>query len=376
MTESEQPDPAPSSEALPKDPGESKNSSESPKAPVPRRAEPGGDFRPGHGSTILAVVAVILALVALAGVGALGWSWYQLRGEQGRVAQLEGRVSALGGQVAALGNTAASERSVSELASRLKAFREAEDKRSAAMQQALQAVSARLVGADKSYREDEAASLMRLARARLELQSDPAAAAQALKLADQALAGVNDPALDPVRTALAKEIAALEAVPQPDVTGAYAQLDVLMGEVNTMPLAGEAPAPAPVPHTASSGFSWSGVAAAFKRAFGSLVVVRHGEPARPLLPPREAWFVRENVKLALGNAQLALLERNDTAWRASLDRAREWLRAWFQTSKPEVANAIATLTKLSALELSPKLPTLGAALSELGAVRAAKTPAQ
>ncbi len=375
MTEPEQPETLPSPQT-PEKAGENKSGSEPVKTPAVRTAEPARDSRSGRAATVFAVVALFFALIALAGTGALGWSWYQLRGEQARIAQLEGRVSGLSGRLAALDNTAASERSVNELAAQLKNFREVEDKRNAAMQQTVQAVSGRLAGASKSYRKDEAASLMRLARAKLELQSDPAAAAQALKLADQALAGSDELALAPVRAALAQEIAALEAVPRPDVTGAWAQLDSLAARVDSLPLAGEAATAAPASNTASSGFSWRGVGAAFKRAFGSLIVVRHGPLARPLLPPSEAYFVRENVKLALANAQLALLTHNDMAWRASLARAQEWLQGWFLITSPAAANALATLDKLHSLELSPQLPTLGAALAKLNAVRAAGAAAQ
>lgn len=363
--EPEQADPAPSQEAS-KDSGGDKTGT-----PETRGAESERGSRPGRGASVLAVVALIFALIALAGIGALGWSWYQLRGEQARVAQLEGRVSGLSGRLASLGNTAASERSVSKLAAQLQSFQETESKRNAAMEKTLQALSGRLAGAGKSYREDEAASLMRLAQAKLELQSDPVAAAQALKLADQALVAADDPALAPVRTILAKEITALEAVPRPDVTGAYTKLAALAARVNALPLAGEAVPTVPAAGTAASGFSWRGLGAAFKRAFSPLIVVRHGVPARPLLPPRETWFVRENMKLVLANAQLALLERDDTAWRASLGRAHQWLQDWFLAANPEVKSALATLDGLRSLELSPQVPALGAALSELNAVRAA-----
>ncbi len=327
--------------------------------------------RPSRIPAVLAIVALVLALIALAGVALGSWSWFQLRGEQARVSALEGRVSSLSGQMAALGKGTASAKSVNSLAGQIEDLRQSEKQRLDAMEQNLRKLTARVAGVDTAYREDEAAALMRLAQARLALDSDPAGAARALALADKALAASKDPALAPVHLALMREIAALQAVPTVDVTKAYVELETLGNQVDALPLAGDALANehAPVPGTALSGFSWSGIGAAFKRAFSPLIVVRHGPVARPLLPPDEAYFVRQNLKLALTTAQLALLQRNAKAWTASLARAQHWLSEWFAASNAEVEQAASKLNGLAALNLAPPLPTLGAALAKLGAIR-------
>ncbi|MGH8273545.1 MAG: uroporphyrinogen-III C-methyltransferase [Gammaproteobacteria bacterium] len=328
--------------------------------------------RPPRGGIILAVVALILALVALAGIGALGWSWYQLRGEQARVSRLEGRLSNASGQIAALGSAKADQQSVNTLASKLHDLQQSENQRLSAMQEALRKVTSRIAGADTAYREDEAAALMRLAQTRLELAADPAGATRALELADQTLAAADDPTLDPVHIALVREITALKAVPRVDIGGTFVKLQALSAKVDSLPLAGSSLASTAAPHSAtkSAGFSWRGIGAAFKRAFSPLIVVRHGPKARPLLPPKQAYYVRENVKLALASAELALMQRNAKAWQASLDQARGWVQDWFSDSNPDVKQTIAALNKLAAIKLSPALPTLGAASAKLAALHA------
>ncbi|MGH8161539.1 MAG: uroporphyrinogen-III C-methyltransferase [Gammaproteobacteria bacterium] len=328
--------------------------------------------RPPRAPIVVAIVALVLALIALAAAATAIWSWTQMSGEQARVSRLEGRVSSLSGQIAALDKGTASAKSVNTLAGRLEDLRQSEKQRLDAIEKNLRKVTARIAGVDIAYREDEAAALMRLAQARLELQSDPAGAARALGLADKALAATNDPALAPVHLALTREIAALQAVPTVDVAKAYVQLETLTGQVGALPLAGDALANerAPTAGTASSGFSWGGVGAAFKRAFSPLIVVRHGAVARPLLPPNEAYFVRQNLKLELASAQLALLQGNAKAWKSSLGQAQSWLSEWFATSDAQVKKATEKLNGLAALDLAPKLPTLGAALAKLGAIRA------
>ena len=41
-------------------------------------------------------------------------------------------------------------------------------------------------------------------------------------------------------------------------------------------------------------------------------------PEPPLLPPEQAWFLRENLKLRLLNARLALLTRDEAGYREDL----------------------------------------------------------
>lgn len=338
------------------------------------------DAEPRHpggraSATWLAAAALVLSLVALAGVGASAWAWYQLRGEQSRIAGLEGRVSALNGRVSGLEQSVARASDLRHVQDRVATLARAEQSRSAADTARINALAARLGNGVLSYREDEAAMLMRLAQSRLAIDGDVRASLAALRLADKVLADTNSDVLSPVRAALAREIQALEAVPQPDIATAVARLGAVSEAVDGFPLAGErfqapvSPATSPV----AAGWSWKGFGQALKRAFSPLIVVRHGPAARPLLPPGQAYFVRENVKLALVSARAALLERDPASYKASLGQARHWLDAWFDTSAPAVRAARQALEKLAGIDLKPSLPTLGAALERL---RKARTGAQ
>jgi len=318
-----------------------------------------------------AAAALVLSLVALAGVGASGWAWYQLRGEQSRIAKLEGRTSGVEGRLAGLEQSAARARDLTALKSQVATLARAQESRNAAFTARIDKLSARLGNGVLSYREDEAEALMRLAQSRLAVDGNVQASLQALQLADQVLAGTDAAELAPVRTALAKEIQALKAVPQPDITGAVARLTALSAAIDELPLAGEhALKPSPAATSAvPAGWSWRGFGQALKRAFSPLIVVRRGAMARPLLPPREAYFVRENVKLALVSARAALLQRDPASYRASLKQAGHWIDSWFDTSAASVQAARKTLQELSGLELKPQLPALGKALARLRDIR-------
>lgn len=346
-----------------------------PEFPDEKPADSGVETEPPRSArstaTLLSVLALVLALIAIAGVGASAWAWYQLRGEQSRLALLEGRTSALDGRLAALQNSAASARELAALQDRVATQARAAQSRTAAYAARLDDLSSRLANGVLSYREDEAETLMRLAQTQLAVARDPQAGMHALTLADQVLAGVNEPRLAPVRAALAQEIQALKAVPRPDIAGAVARLVAVSAQVGGLPLAANRFLVAPSAPTAgdSTGWSWHKLGAAFKRAFSPLIVVSHGPVARPLLPPREAYFVRENLKLALASARAALLEHDVASYRASLNEAQHWLGAWFDTQALGVVAAQSTLSQLSSLDPNPLLPQLGSALSKLRAIR-------
>ncbi len=318
-----------------------------------------------------AAAALVLSLVALAGVGASVWAWYQLRGEHTRIAMLEGRTSSVEGRLAELEKSAARARDLSALQDQVATVARAQQSRNAAFTARIDKLSARLGNGVLSYREDEAEALMRLAQSRLDVDGNARASLQALQLADQVLAGTDASELTPVRTALAQEIQALKAVPQPDIAGAVARLTAVSKAVDGLPLAGEhfiKPPPSET-STVPAGWSWRGFGQALKRAFSPLVVVRRGPEARPLLPPREVYFVRENIKLALVSARAALLQRDPASYRASLAQASHWIDSWFDTSAASVQAAKETIGQLSGLDLKPQLPTLGSALARLRAIR-------
>ena len=52
-------------------------------------------------------------------------------------------------------------------------------------------------------------------------------------------------------------------------------------------------------------------------------------PAAPLVSPQQSFFLRENLRLRLLSARLALLSRDERAFKADLDAAASWLEQYF-----------------------------------------------
>jgi uroporphyrin-3 C-methyltransferase len=84
-----------------------------------------------------------------------------------------------------------------------------------------------------------------------------------------------------------------------------------------------------------------------------------------LLSPGQTFFLRENLKLRLMTARLALLQRDGKVYRDDLQQSQHWLERYFDPREKSVANAITTLKNLSAADLSLEMPTLNETLGSL-----------
>jgi uroporphyrin-3 C-methyltransferase/uroporphyrinogen III methyltransferase/synthase len=82
----------------------------------------------------------------------------------------------------------------------------------------------------------------------------------------------------------------------------------------------------------------------------------------PLLAPEQAFFLRENLKLKLLSARLALLSRNEPGFRTDARTAEQWLGQHFDTRARPVANAQGLLRQLAASDLTVQLPDIGESL--------------
>ena len=102
-----------------------------------------------------------------------------------------------------------------------------------------------------------------------------------------------------------------------------------------------------------------------------LVVVRQvNNPEPPLLPPSQAYFLRENLRLRLLNARLTLLTRDEAGYREDLRAAQRWIQRYFDPRSKLTADALNQLKQLSSSTLSFEMPTIS---ESLDAVRGYKS---
>jgi uroporphyrin-3 C-methyltransferase len=72
----------------------------------------------------------------------------------------------------------------------------------------------------------------------------------------------------------------------------------------------------------------------------------------PLLPPSQAYFLRENLKLRLLSARLSLLAHDQGAFREDLKTAQDWIRHYFDINSPEAKESLATLRLIYGSEIN------------------------
>ncbi len=177
----------------------------------------------------------------------------------------------------------------------------------------------------------------------------------ALKQADERLARYNQPRLEGVRRAIARDLDRVKGIGMADIPSLSIKLDEAVRLVDELPLlsvaeprkAASAAAPATPKQsqrsapsdTAASGWAkaWNEAwAAATQRVWSevrSLVRVTSIEhPDAMLLAPEQAYFVRENLKLRLLNARIALLSRQFNIAQTDLQLAQTTLDRYFDHS--------------------------------------------
>ena len=106
---------------------------------------------------------------------------------------------------------------------------------------------------------------------------------------------------------------------------------------------------------------------------GELVRIRNlGKPDVALIAPSQSYFLRENLKLRLLNARLALLARNEPSYRADLGQAHELLATYFDSKIKAVTTAQTTIRQLGESPISISPPDINESLKAVRAVRLAR----
>ena len=384
---------------------------------------------PRGNKTILAVVALIVALIAL---GLVIWlitsRQGQLDGLRNQAASLKQHVSQLADQSdqqsRRLKTIARHERHHAKTLATTRHQLNAVKKRNkhntkslTSIQNQLSAIKKRnqrlaneISGSQRSWQLRRIRALLLSANQAAQLQNNPKVALAALKLADQRVATLSDPNLLGLRKELAKEMGALRAVPTPDRAGIALKLSDASNRVDNLPLAQGVPkrfvssgksgkstgnasagssgtSSGPSTQTNSKTAHNSGWAAHLKSAglralhtvghsLGQLVTVRHSNnPPPQLMPPDRAAYLTQNIKLDLNNAQAAILQRQAKLYKKNLASALKWLKQYFDTSNSKVAGLINELRDLQNKNVKQHMPDISASLSTVNQLISKQTTA-
>jgi uroporphyrin-3 C-methyltransferase len=160
----------------------------------------------------------------------------------------------------------------------------------------------------------------------------------------------------------------VRAVDPVDVDGISAKLSALMEAIDELVVRGSKYQPAVKTETVSSGTAttvqdWRELPALLWSSLSGLFRIReHDKPVSPMLPPEREYFLRENLRLQLSAARLALLRDDNVQYRATLTTAADWLEAYFSAQDARVNELREQLEQLSAIDVAPQLPDISASL--------------
>lgn len=335
---------------------ESKSKAAAGSGSPPRRKARTARRSAGRSWPLLSAIAVLVLMIA--GLSWLVfWGWQQYRALQQDTETVVGSVRELSQQVSGLSGQLDSSNSERERLAR-------------SLQQEQQALESMLVETAQrlSRRQDleadrwpleEALTLLRLAERRLQLDGDASIAISLLNAADQALAGLSEAAVLPVRRQIASDRLALQSVDSVDLNGTYFRLEAISER-----LASQQWSPAerlePQVQDEETPISWQ----SFLDSMSSLVTVSRLDvpyQAPPLLSEFARW--QQHSLLLTEQVQLALLARNQPLY----DEALAQLQGRVAAMSPELGlEALAAeLDSIQGITLSPDFPDIHASVEAL-----------
>ena len=201
----------------------------------------------------------------------------------------------------------------------------------------------------------------------------------ALKAGDQRIARAAQPRLAPLQRAMQRDADRLRASPSSDSGEALQKLDELMRGVDQLPplnavatRAGDADASqaAAVPADAPWWRRW--LLTVGQEARSLVRVGRIENPEAVLLAPDQVFFLRENLKLKLLNARLALLSRQMDTARSEITAVAGALNRYFDPASRRTQAAATLLQQLQAQVKSVEPPRIDDTLAALATAAAGR----
>ena len=230
----------------------------------------------------------------------------------------------------------------------------------------------------------EIEQVLSTASQQLQLAGNVQGALIALQNADRSLSRSDKPQFITIRRAIARDIEKLKALPSVDQPGIALRLDNVISQIDNLPLlsdekpaepiapsrvnasavAGKAAAPADRTLAQRMTETWRNWSHEMWDDMRQLIRVRTVDrPEALMLSPGEAYFVRENLKLRLLNARLALLSRNEGTFRDDIGSAQETLARYFDTKARSTQSVQGLLRQVQANNVTIEVPDLSESLN-------------
>jgi uroporphyrin-3 C-methyltransferase len=339
---------------------------------------------------------IVIAVITVASGALFFYGWHQLAGVASINAEFQ-QMHQRQQQLQQTNDSLAAE--VRNLGQQKETLSQNLSREQAATNNKLGALSAQLLQMGGASRTEwllaEAEYLLRLANQRLNIEKDVAGTVKVLETADTVLAEADDAGLYPVRKQLRDEILSLQLVSDSDLDGIYLQLEAIINSVDRLEQVyflkhrtdtTEFKAQLAQVSAQNQASAQSQVSAqnqlraqndttdALPQTWGQkllaelnklIVFKKLDAPVEPLLSPEQTVYLKQNMRLLLEQAQLALLKKNQRLYEANLNKALAWIGTYFPTHEKPVQVIQEQMQALATRDIDPKLPEISGSLSLL-----------
>lgn len=326
-----------------------------------------------RGRGVWVVVLLVLAAVAAAG----GYLYLELQRARGLAAEGEGwrseaealnaRLVALDRQLAALdGGRRGLDERIAEVASNQRVIRQellGMGERAATIEDAVARLSDQRLRGEAALKLNEIEGLLVLAEQRLQLARDPEGARTALRLAASALDTLEDPLYAGLALPLRAELQLLQQLPADPLPELRDRLGAALAAAPALPRR---------PLAQDADTTASAVGGRLQQALSELITVRRRGDAEQTLSGSAREAALEALQLDLRSALLAAEARDAQGLDSALARVQPLFERLFDPADARVTAIAQGLAGIDAAALAPELPTLGASLAELRALRGSR----
>jgi uroporphyrin-3 C-methyltransferase/uroporphyrinogen III methyltransferase/synthase len=235
----------------------------------------------------------------------------------------------------------------------------------------------------------EVEQALSIAAQQLQLAGNVQNSIAALQVADARLARADRPQFTVIRRAIAQDLERLRGLPSVDVSGLVVKIDQMITLFDKLPLLASVE---PVKNKGSANSNaavaidtsvpaiaepwwhsltswWAPLRDGFLRDTRDLIrIQRISNPEALLVSPEQGALVRENLKLRLLNARLALLSRQEHAWQTDLTSVEQAIPRYFDVQAAPTKSALTLLKQIQDTDISIQLPGINDSLAAVRAV--------
>ena len=211
--------------------------------------------------------------------------------------------------------------------------------------------------------------LLNNALRKLVLDNDVDTAVSLLKLADETLAKVNNSQSAAIRSAINQDLKQLLSVAGVDQNSVMQKLSQLANTVDELPVLdvnfGDDQNATKLSDSLSD---WAENAEKSATSFLNHFIrisPKHGADRKELLAPNQDIYLRENIRLRLQLAIMAVPRQQNELYKQSLEAVASWIRSYFDTNAEVTQNFLKSVDELSEVSIYVDVPSQLQSLSML-----------